>query len=159
MERKKGKKDTPILEKIGNTYYVRWDYKEESEEEVTYNEIHFPFKPTINIIQDTILGIENSKIDNKILSGFIWNNMSVWLSSENQFNYKVAYDLSVQTNGANLPITFKFGDKENPVYHVFSTVEELTDFYTKAVNYVNETLKEGWTEKDLIPWKDYEELL
>ena len=30
--------------------------------------------------------------------------MNIWLSSENQFNYKVAYDLALQTNGANLPI-------------------------------------------------------
>ena len=40
----------------------------------------------------------------------IWNNKRIWLSSENQFNYKVAYDLALQTNGANLPIIFKFGE-------------------------------------------------
>ena len=40
--------------------------------------------------------------------------MPVWLSSENQFNYKAAYDLAVQTGGATLPVTFKFGTDEVP---------------------------------------------
>jgi hypothetical protein len=59
--------------------------------------------------------------------------MPVWLSSENQFNYKAAYDLAVQTGGATLPVTFKFGTDEVPQYREFVTLEELTDFYTKAM--------------------------
>lgn len=81
--------------------------------------------------------------------------MSVWLSSENQFNYKAAYDLAVQTGGQNLPIVFKFGATDEPVYHTFSTVEELSDFYLKAMTYINTVLAEGWAEKDAIDWEKY----
>lgn len=79
----------------------------------------------------------------------------MWLSSENQFNYKAAYDLAVQTNGANLPQVFKFGSTENPEYYKFETVEELTDFYTKATTYINQCLAVGWAKKDNINWDDY----
>ena len=81
--------------------------------------------------------------------------MPVWLSTENQFNYKAAYDLAVQTKGKSLPITFKFGSSSNPQYYTFNSLEELTDFYTKVINHVNECLKEGWKKKDSINWEDY----
>ena len=132
MERIKGTTETPIVERIGKTYYVRWGYKTENGE-ITYDQIEFPYKPPLDTIKEVILGIENSKIDKEILSGFVWNGMSVWLSSENQFNYKVAYDLATQTNGDSLPVTFKFGDIENPVYHEFKTLDDIADFYVKAM--------------------------
>ena len=31
----------------------------------------------------------------------------------------------------SLPVTFKFGDNDNPVYYKFTTLEELTDFINK----------------------------
>ncbi|MBQ4589116.1 MAG: hypothetical protein IJA95_07500 [Bacteroidaceae bacterium] len=102
-----------------------------------------------------MLGWYNEKIDKKILEGFVWNDMSVWLSTENQFNYKAAYDLAIQTGGMNLPIKFKFGTTDEPVYHTFETLEELSDFYVKAMAYINTCLEEGWIEKDSINWEDY----
>ena len=158
MERIKGTTETPIVERIGKTYYVRWGYKTENGE-ITYDQIEFPYKPTVDIIKDIILGIENSRIDKEILSGFVWDGMSVWLSSENQFNYKAAYDLASQTNGGSLPVTFKFGDTENPVYHEFKTLDDIADFYVKAMSHVNNTLKEGWESKDSIDWSLYEKAL
>ena len=84
-----------------------------------------------------------------------WKNMKVWLSSENQFNYKAAYDLAIQTNGANLPVVFKFGETNNPVYYKFDDVNELSDFYLSSMKYIQETLAEGWVLKDSIKWEDY----
>lgn len=100
-------------------------------------------KPSSGQIKDFILTEMNKRIDEKILSGFSWNDMPVWLSTENQFNYKAAYDLAIQTNGANLPVIFKFGSTENPQYYEFKTVEELTEFYSAAMKYINNTLAEG----------------
>ena len=100
----------------------------------------------------------DSITDWKILSGFEWKGMKVWLSMETQFHYKAAYDLAVQTNGASLPVTFKFGDS-TPVYHTFETLEELSDFYTQATAHVNSVLAEGWAKKDALDWGEYERLL
>ena len=162
MKRVYGSIKTPKVECINkrlNKWRVRCDFAEETTEEggicVSFEETEFLHKPTIEEVKNYILGVENRKIDNLILSGFEWNSMKVWLSSENQFNYKAAYDLAVQTNGVSLPVTFKFGDNDNPVYHKFTTLEELTDFYTKALQYINTTLKEGWDKKDSIDWSLY----
>ena len=63
--------------------------------------------------------------------------------------------MAIQENGANLPTTFKFGTVENPVYYVFSTLEDLKDFYSKSVAYVKQTLQEGWIAKDSFDFNPY----
>ena len=139
---------------------MRCDYASEDKEKesVSFVEKDFSHKPTIEEVKEFVIGVENAKIDANILSGFEWNGMSVWLSSENQFNYKAAYDLAVQTGGASLPVTFKFGDA-TPVYHTFETLFELTDFYTSAIAYVNNVLADGCAKKDALDWSEYERLL
>lgn len=174
-------KYTPI-EKIGESVYIiRWDYKDYYEPvyaetgEVDENGnpvmeatgemketnlatwmseiVHFT--PTENYIKDLILGYYNKKIDEKILSGFEWNGVPVWLSAENQFNYKAAYDLAMQTQGESLPVTFKFGTDEEPIYHTFENMAEFNDFYTSAIAYINSVLTAGWEKKDSIDWEAY----
>lgn len=61
----------------------------------TWTEHVFKKRPSFNQIQEFILSEINKRTDELILSGFIWKDMSVWLSSENQFNYKAAYDLAI----------------------------------------------------------------
>ena len=102
---------------------------------------------------------ENQPLDQKILSGFVWKDMPVWLSSENQFNYKAAYDLAVMSQGQSLPVVFKFGTTENPVYYSFGSLEDISDFYISAMAYINRTLEEGWKKKDSIDWSVYEKAL
>ena len=80
----------------------------------------------------------------------------MWLSTENQFNYKTAYDLAIQTNGATLPVTFKFGTDDNPIFHKFSNMEEFTEFYTASALFIQQTLQEGWDKKYNINWSAYE---
>lgn len=144
-----------------NIYRVRWDIQPyydnvlPNERCVSFLEKEILHKPTMQEIRSIIFEWINTQTDEKILSGFEWNGMPVWLSTENQFNYKAAYDLAVQTGGANLPTVFKFGDNDNPQYHKFETVEELTDFYMKAMTYINEQLAIGWTKKDTIDWEQY----
>lgn len=107
-------------------------------------------------IKNVILGYYNDMIDKKIISGMVWKGMQIWLSSENQFNYKAAYDLAVQTNGLNLPVVFKFGDNENPQYYEFNDVTELSDFYFASMKHIQQTLEEGWALKDSIDWTIYQ---
>lgn len=162
-----GSEDISLIECINpryKKYRVRWDVQPYFDEEgnqqgVTFVEKEFFYKPTIAEVKDAVLGWMNAKIDEKILTGFVWNGYQVWLSSENQFNYKAAYDLAVQTNGANLPVVFKFGTTDNPQYYEFRNVDELTDFYVKAMAYINEQLAQGWRQKDSVDWSGYEILL
>lgn len=143
-----------------NLYLICWGVQnkytnKELVTNATWMEEMVRFKPSLEYIKNLILTWYNQQIDKKILSDFKWNDMPIWLSSENQFNYKAAYDLAVQTGGANLPVTFKFGTMDEPVYHTFTTLEDLNGFYLSAMKYINDTLAEGWKEKDAIDWNAY----
>jgi hypothetical protein len=85
--------------------------------------------------------------------------MPVWLSTENQFNYKAAYDLAIISQGKSLPVVFKFGTTENPIYYTFDSLEEISDFYLSAMAYINNTLEEGWKAKDSINWDIYKTII
>lgn len=162
MERVQGNKGIAPVECINpryNKYRVRWDFQpsyndEGVEDGVTFYEAEITY-PTEEKIKETVLAGYNAIIDERILTGFEWQGMKVWLSSENQFNYKAAYDLAVQTSGATLPVRFKFGTTTEPVYYTFTTVEEFSGFYMSAIAYVNATLEQGWAEKDAIDWSIY----
>lgn len=170
-------KELTLINPTTGLYKVSWDkidtkapIFEDSEEEFkvdrkivgyedtnscTYMYVYME-NPTVSQIKDMIHNYYNTQTDKKILSGFVWNDMSVWLSTENQFNYKAAYDLAVQTQAQSLPVMFKFGDDNNPQYYTFETMGEFTDFYMKAITYINTCLQEGWTKKDSINWDNYD---
>lgn len=153
--------NNPLVEcinPISDKWMVLWNAQSEGETTSYMAEV-FTHKPTLAEIKDTVLVWYNALIDQEILTGYIWRDIPVWLSMENQFNYKAAYDLAVQTNGQTLPITFKFGTTEQPVYHKFETLEDLKDFYVGAMTYVSNTLSKGWEMKENIDWKVYEDLL
>ena len=122
-------------------------------------------KPTLDHVKQAIFDDINSRTDEKIVSGMVWtpqaggDHIPVWLSTENQFNFKSAYDLAVQKQGATLPVTFKMGEHADgtPVYHTFETMEDADDFYLQAVGYINQCLAAGWQEKDSIDWAPYED--
>ena len=133
---------------------VRWDI-EERDGMATYEEAEFDRRPTLEEIKTAVLASYNARIDEAIRSGFRWEETPVWLSAENQFNYKAAFDLAVQTDGANLPVVFKLGTDEKPVYREFTTVDELKNFYTAAMAHVQGTLAAGWKAKDEIDFGLY----
>ena len=142
---------------VKGKWRVRWDVRKNEDGSADYMEEEFSHRPELKEVKSLILDWYNAKVDEAILSGFTYEDMPVWLSSENQFNYKSAYDLAVQTAGATLPVTFKFGTDEQPQYRKFATLDELTDFYSKAMAYIQTALADGWKEKDAIDWSAYGE--
>lgn len=160
MVRVLGNADVAALECINprkDYWKVRWDFQTDEDGATTYMEEDFDHQPTQSEILQTIVSWTNAQTDAKILSGFVWNDINVWLSTENQYYFKAAYDLAVQTGGSILPVTFKLGEDENgaAVYHTFETLEDITDFYTKAFAYINTCLTDGWTAKDTIAMTAY----
>lgn len=142
---------------VTDKWMVLWNEQNEGDS-VSYQAETFTHKPTIAEIKDTILDWYNKKIDQEILSGFVWKGIPVWLSMENQFNYKAAYDIAFQSEGEVLP-TFKLGTTENPVYYKFERFEDLKDFYVKSLAYVTDILNKGWQMKDTIDWSAYSAIL
>ena len=140
-----------------NKWRVRWDIQEHEDGSADYMEAEFlNGRPSNEVVRALIMDWYNQKVDETILKGFSYEGMPVWLSSENQFNYKVAHDLAVQNGGATLPVTFKFGTDEEPRYRTFGKLEELTDFYTKAMLHIQKTLADGWKKKDTFSLNKYQ---
>ena len=110
----------------------------------------FDHRPTASEVLKVITDHVDSLTDQKILTGYRWQGKNVYLSSENQFNFKAAYDVAVQTEGAQLPIKFKLGEDADglPMYHTFNSMNAFTDFYTGAISFIQQTLAAGWQEKD-----------
>jgi hypothetical protein len=154
----------PVREE-GSRIVVSYDLAVVDDNKTTWIEVYLPKKQTpsiltLKMVKEAIIEDINAQTDEKILSGFVWNNKPVWLSKESQFDFKAAYDLAVQTEGASLPVKFKLGEDENgdAVYHTFNALNSFTDFYTKAIAYINQCLNDGWTKKDGIDWTPYEAL-
>lgn len=165
MKRVIGDANIPVIECVNpkyNKYKLRYDIqpyiKNGVEKGVSFLEAEFNYKPTLQDIKNVILDFENKNIDEKILSGFVWRDMPIWLSTENQFNYKAAFDIA-STFGGTWPLVFKFGTPENPVYYEFKEFDSLRDFYMSAMAYINNTLAIGWMKKDNINWSEYEKWL
>ena len=148
------------LYKVGrNKYELIYGFgKDRDDDETGWNyRQRFNYRPAIDEIKAIIEAQINADTEAKILTQFSWNGKPVWLSQENQMNFKAAYDITVQTNGATLPIKFKLGEDESgPVYHTFTKIEPFSDFIMKAFTFVNSTLNEGWKEKDSVDYSAFE---
>lgn len=119
-----------------------------------WHEVYFWKKkgePTMEQVKAAVYADINQQVKEKIVSGFVLNEIPVWLSEENQMNFAQAV----------VPATFKIGEQEDgtPVYHTFETQEEMTTFFKACTMWKQQCLQEGWQRKDAIDWTPYEEAL
>jgi hypothetical protein len=127
----------------------------EGKELVTWYQVEF-YKaqgaPTLDSVKRAIIDDINARTDEKILKGFVWKGINVWLSEENQRNFSEAQRLNL------VPVKFKLSEDENgtAVYHTFESAEELNNFYTEAATYIQQCLQDGWNEKDNLDFSPYE---
>ena len=151
-----GAKPLECINPPKNRWAVRWGFQPDENDGLSYEETVFDYKPSTEEIRGLIGGWINQATETEIISGYYWRNIPVWLSSENQLNYKTAHDLAVQTTGATLPVTFKLGTSEDPVYYTFENLEEITEFFTGVAKHIQGTIAEGWREKDNLDLTPYE---
>ena len=146
------------LYKIGRSKYeARFGFGKDEKTGVGYDyRKQYKYKPEVDELKDEIFELVNEEVDKTILSGYEYDGKMVWLSTENQFNYKAAYDLAVQTGGASLPVTLKLGTLEEPEYVTFEDVETFSAFYIGAIKFIQKVLEEGWNEKDKVDWTKFE---
>jgi len=159
MRRVQGNSGVRMLERTNpkrDKWRVRWDVREEGDGTASYMEEEFTHRPTEAEIRSTVVKWCNARTDEAILSGFAYDGAAVWLSTENQFNYKAAYDLAVQTEGATLPVTFKLGTDDEPVYRTFTTLDELAAFYKAVMAHIQTAIADGWKKKDSFKMEDYQ---
>ena len=158
MRKVQGSPGVQLLEctnPVKNKWRVRWNVQKQDELTAFYMEQEFSHKPTADEIRNLVAEWCNTLTDEAILTGFTFEGAQVWLSQVNQLNYKAAHDLAVQTGGKTLPVTFKLGTEDKPVYRTFTTLDELQDFYTQVVTHIQDAIARGWKQKDSFNPDDY----
>ena len=144
---------------IKNKWHVRFDFKEDEDGQVSYMEEEFKGKPSISEVKDVIVKYYNDLCDEEIRSGLMFEGNQVWLSTENQFNYKSAFDFAFQTvasGGDFIPVTVKLGTDEEPVYRTFEDIAELQAFITTCFAHIQGTLAKYWAIKDSTDFTKYQ---
>lgn len=138
-------------------YLLIWGYFTDGEQGYNWRK-YYGHKPSVAELREDIHTLIDKQTDEKILTGCKWNDISVYLSEENQRNFKAAYDLAVQLSGQTLPLKFKLGEDADgdAQYYTFEDMDTFTSFYTTCISHIQTCLTEGWTEKDGIDWSKYE---
>lgn len=165
---------TPIKEYV--SWYVISYNLEPLEDKVhaTWREVYLYKKYVSGIsfesVRDAIIADIDAQTDEKILNGYQWTvlhgddankTINVWLSKENQSNFKAKHDTATQyPQLTTWPIVYKIGEVEEdglkrPVYEHFQDVNELAQFYLGGLAYIERTLSEGWVRKDSIDFEPY----
>ena len=111
----------------------------------------FDHQPTIDEIKSAVISTINAATEEKILTGFKWDGLPVWLSTENQINYlNIARDA-----GVVYPLCLKLGEDAEglPQYRTFDTAADFDKFNTAATAHVRACITAGWQEKDSVDWK------
>ena len=139
----------------------------------TWYEIYGISKNNLNFqnVKNAIVADINAQTDEKILNGYEWTilhgndagkTVKVWLSAENQNNFKAFHDAVKEYPGIDaFPVTYKLAEDENgnPVYETFENMGALSQFYLGIVSYIKQTISEGCARKDSIDWSAYEQAL
>ena len=122
----------------------------------------------------TIIADIDARTDERILSGYEWTvlhgdedgshigeTVNVWLTMENQNNFKEAHRIAGNNASLVIPVKFKISEdaEKHAIYETFNSFEELNAFYLGAFAYVKACLDAGWQKKDAFDRTPYEEVL
>lgn len=157
MQRVQGNPNVALLECVNpvrNKWRVRWDMKTDENGITSYMEEQLNHKPSADEIETIIGGWISETTREKIISGFQYEGVPVWLSTENQANYQRTY-LQVALCQGELPVTFKFGTDKEPVYRTFENATDLGAFYRAFSDHITRTQQEGWNARRSLDLKLY----
>ena len=111
---------------------------------------YYDHKPTLDEVKRDVRDAIDTETKQKILEGFEFNGIKVWLSDENQRNYA-----SIERNDSvTYPLTLKLNEESDgtAVYCTFPTAEDFEKFSKEASLYILNTVMAGWQEKDGVEW-------
>lgn len=113
-------------------------------------------KPLLQTVLEAINTAIDKYTNRKIERGFVWKNYKVWLNKENQLNY-ASWLLASKDNESIFPLCAKFIDKNtrNTVFYDFSSYDELKDFYSEMIKYINNCIIENRKIKDNVDPNQY----
>lgn len=156
MKRVQGNHDVTLIEctnPVRNKWRVRWDVSTDESGTTSYMEAEFDHRPSVDEVKSLIEGWISDATRERIISGFTYEGVPVWLSAENQANYERAYIQSKMGNGVS--VVFKFGTDDKPVYRKFENPADIEAFYRAFSEHIQQAQLDGWNARDSIDLEPY----
>ena len=122
----------------------------------------FDHVPTKQEVRDVIISHIDTRTDARILNGYQWTvlhgsdagkTVNVWLSAENQSNYKAKHDVALAyPQLVTFPMRYKISEdaQKRAIYEESQDISELATFYLGGIAYIERCIDEGWEEKDSV---------
>lgn len=108
-------------------------------------------KPSVSTIIKDICDDIDTRAKDEIQNGFVYEDIPVYLSVENQLNFSSAY--SIASIGYTFaPITLRLSTDN---YKTFNSLDELRMFIIEYTEYIQYVLKKYWSIKDKLNTNDY----
>lgn len=149
------REDLNALYKIGKRKWQLAIGFGENEEELRVDYNHLP---TEDELRDAITSFIDAKCKKRIIENFVFNEIPVYLSPEQQSNITANYNHARATKGTSLPYTIKGGTVAQPVYITFASMAEFEEFYGQMLNHITTEQTKCWQEKDSIDYDDYKDV-
>ncbi len=120
----------------------------ETEDGAEWKEHDFDHRPTADEVRSLFVELVNERVQQGILTGFVYEDCPVYLSIENQVTFR---------NSMTCPVRLKLGEAADgsPVYYEFTSASKLTAFQKAVGNHIQKCLDEGWREKDAFDVEPY----
>lgn len=133
-------------------FYGFWKDDEKSESGWEYRHTFYR-KPTLSEVRELVVSAINKTTEEKIINGFVWNGMQIYLSPENQLNFAAIE----RSENIPYPLTLKINEQEDgtPIYHTFENANDFIAFSQSACAYVIKSVQDGWREKDSVDWTKF----
>ena len=147
------------LKYTNNSYIVSWGLSNHGADLYSWNYEKLQYKPSINDIKRIINNYYNNIIKNNIENNFIWNNMNIKLTLENQIDYKLLFDTTMLLDGTNLPEKVKFKNGNENIYYSFEDIDDMKNFIIAMNEHIRMNLNIGYDLKESVNYNDYIKIL
>ncbi len=149
-----GPADAPKVECLSPQNQCPWAarfcYKTDEDGNTTYAMSKFSHRPSVDDVRVEVASYFNDIVKERILSGWTYENVGIWLSNENQMNYATAAAVGAES------LVIKGGSEEAPQYLTLSSAEDIRTFVTAMRDYIANTVAWGWEQKDNFDYSPYE---
>lgn len=146
---------TPI-KKVNGKYVISWGLKELGNNQGQWYYFILDKKPTKEIIKQHINQYINENVRKSIENNFIWNNLKVSLTIEDQIDINLLFNITNLQNGENLPETIKLKQGKETIYYNIETLDEFKDLLICMNKHIRKCLNQSNELKDSIDYKQYE---
>lgn len=147
-------KNGVLIVSYGKEVLVNEEQAQDASDEnvVCFYQTVYRGKPSVSTIIKDICDDIDVRAKDEIQNGFVYDDIPVYLSVENQLNFSSAYNTAKITNMLE-PITLRVSTNN---YITFTDIKRIENFINSYTRYISNTLQKYWKIKESIQKDNYE---